>query len=309
MLKFITIVSNIFWRMADTTNVTVFLSICSEEQSLLRDELSSVLQRAGMRVIPDEKVFNENNLPAIQQQLSIANCCVLILFPQYTPLLSSGVSLAKLHFYEAKKQLILNPNYKIFVWLPSSTSLINVSPLQLDFINEVRNNITKSMVFSNAASPIQLVDDIRSLMEVREQISFELNHTDIFLISNQLDENDANEIIDMLSDIVPVERLNIIQDSDTDYSELCKQQISKSKLAVIYFKESSDWALPFAQQVWKKIGGATSHTPILLIGDEDPETNSNKKFNAPKVISMIVAGELIPLEIKVQYDKVTLTAV
>ncbi|MCE9539401.1 MAG: hypothetical protein K8R85_09305, partial [Bacteroidetes bacterium] len=97
-----------------------------------------------------------------------------------------------------------------------------------------------------------------------------------------------------------------IQDSDTDYSDLCKQQISKSKLAVIYFKESADWALPFAQQVWKKIGGATSHTPILLIGDIDPHTNTNKKFNAPKVISLIVAGELIPLEIKIQYDKVVL---
>jgi hypothetical protein len=160
------------------------------------------------------------------------------------------------------------------------------------------------MVFSNAASAIQLTDDIRSLMEFKEQVTFDLNSTDIFLISNQLDENEANEIIDMLSDIVPVEKLNIIQDSDVDYSELCKQQISKSKLAVIYFKESADWALPFAQQVWKKIGGATTHTPILLIGDEDPDTNSNKKFNAPKVISMIVAGELIPLEIKVNYDKV-----
>ena len=98
--------------------------------------------------------------------------------------------------------------------------------------------------------------------------------------------------------------MNIIQDSDVDYSELCKQQISKSKLAVIYFKETADWALPFAQQVWKKIGGATSHTPILLIGDEDPDTNMNKTFKAPKVVSLIVSGELIPLEIKVQYDKV-----
>ena len=71
----------------------------------------------------------------------------------------------------------------------------------------------------------------------------------------------------------------------------------------MYFKETSDWALPFAQQIWKKVGGASSHTPILLIGDEDPETNMNKKFKAPKVISLIVSGELIPLEIKVNYDK------
>jgi hypothetical protein len=158
------------------------------------------------------------------------------------------------------------------------------------------------MIFSNAMSAIQLTDDIRSLLERKQEVTFDINSTDIFMISNQLDETEAKEIVDMLSDIVPIENLNIIQDSDVDYSELCKQQISKSKLAVIFFKETSDWALPFAQQVWKKIGGAASHTPILLIGDEDPDTNKDKKFKAPKVISLILAGELIPLEIKVQYE-------
>ena len=74
-------------------------------------------------------------------------------------------------------------------------------------------------------------------------------------------------------------------------------------MAVVYFKESADWALPFAQQIWKKLGGAAAKTPILLIGDEDPDTNMNKKFKAPKVISLVMAGILIPLEIKVTYDK------
>lgn len=292
--------------MSNNPNVTVFLSLCSEGQSALRNELSSVLQRAGMTVVADQKDFTQGSLPSISEQLSSSNCSIHILFPEYQPLSDTGVSVSKFQFQEAKKYLLLNPDFKIFVWQPPSTDLLNIESLQLDFINEVKNNISKSMVYSNVVSAIQLADDIRSLMEKKELISFDLNSTDIFLISNQLDEIEANEILDMLSDIVPVEKLNIIQDSDTDYSELCKQQISKSKLAVIYFKESADWALPFAQQVWKKIGGATSHTPILLIGDVDPQTNTNKKFNAPKVISLIVAGELIPLEIKIQYDKVVL---
>lgn len=292
--------------MSNNPNVTVFLSLCSEGQSALRNELSSVLQRAGMTVVTDQKDFTQGSLPSISEQLSSSNCSIHILFPEYQPLSDTGVSVSKFQFQEAKKYLLLNPDFKIFVWQPPSTDLLNIESLQLDFINEVKNNISKSMVYSNVVSAIQLADDIRSLMEKKELISFDLNSTDIFLISNQLDEIEANEILDMLSDIVPVEKLNIIQDSDADYSELCKQQISKSKLAVIYFKESADWALPFAQQVWKKIGGATSHTPILLIGDVDPQTNTNKKFNAPKVISLIVAGELIPLEIKIQYDKVVL---
>ena len=257
-----------------------------------------------MLVIPEQQHFSEQQKPELTSSIAASNCSVHILFPQNAPLLSDGISLAKFQFLEAKKQLEQNPAFKLFVWMPPSTNLMNVDTQQLSFITEVRNSISKNMVFSSEASPIQLVDDIRSIMEVKVQTDLNLSSTDIFLVANQLDENEANEIIDMLSDIVPVEKLSIIQDSDIDYSELCKQQIAKSKLAVVYFKLSSDWALPFAQQVWKKIGGATSHTPILLIGDEDPETNMNKQFKAPKVISLIIAGELIPLEIKVQYDKV-----
>lgn len=291
--------------MANTTDIKVFLSLCSEEQLPARNELSSVLQRAGMSVVPENNSVN-GDLQSIKQQITSSDCSVHILFSQYAPLSESvsDISLAKFQFYEAQKHLQSNPNYKMFIWLPPSTSSATIESPQMDFINEVRNNISKNMVFSNASSAIQLVDDIRSLTEVKPTISFDLNSTDIFLISNQLDEIEAGDIVDMLRDIVPVENLNIIQDNDIDYSELCKQQIPQSKLAVIYYKNSSDWALPFAQQVWKKIGGAASHTPILLIGDEDPNGDDGKKFNAPKVISMIVAGELIPLEIKVQYDKV-----
>jgi hypothetical protein len=292
--------------MSNHPSVTVFLSVCGEEQASVRNELSSVLTSAGMRVIPGEKLPNEGISGLVQQNMPGANCSVHIMFPQLSPILNdgSGNSLSKFQFFEAKKQLDINPDFRTIVWLPPSTGHMDIEPPQLDFINEVRNNISKNMVFSNASSAIQLVDDIRSLMDVKQQVVFNINPTDIFLISNQLDENEADEIIDMLSDIVPVEKLSIIQDSDMDYSEYCSQQIGKSKLAVVYFKESADWALPFAQQVWKKIGGASSHTPILLIGDEDPETNLTKKFKAPKVISLIVAGQLIPLEIKVNYDKI-----
>jgi hypothetical protein len=288
-------------------NKTIYLSVCSKEQAPLRNELESVLQRAGMAVIPSEEQAYSEDVLLLSSKIEETDCSVHIIFPQYAPLANAmGISASKAQFLAAKKHLEANPNFRIFVWLPPTTDINNIEPQQAQFINEVKNNISKNMVFSNAVSAIQLVDDIRSILETKETVLLDINSTDIFLMSNQLDEIDANEIIDMLSDIVPVEKLNIIQDSDMDYSELCKQQIPKSKLAVIYFKESGDWALPFAQQVWKKMGGATSHTPILLIGDTDPQTNMGKKFTAPKVISLIVEGTLIPLEIKVQYDKITL---
>ncbi len=135
-------------------------------------------------------------------------------------------------------------------------------------------------------------------------MKFDVNPTDIFLIYNQLDEAEADAVTDLLADVVPLEKLNIIQDSGIDYAEYCRQQLEQSKLAVVYFKESADWALPFTKQIWQNSGGASSTTPILLIGDEEPETNANKMLKAPKVVSLIIAGELIPLEIKVQYDRI-----
>jgi hypothetical protein len=188
------------------------------------------------------------------------------------------------------------------VWHPETGQSISDSN-QLGFINDLQNNIEANMTYTNTPSSIQLADDLRSMLEVTEKPQLQLNNTEIFFISNLVDDLTAEEITDMLSDVTQIEKLAIEQDSETDYAELSSQQISKSKLAVVYFKESADWAIPFAQQIWKKVGGAATGTPILVIGDEDPDTNKNKSFRAPKVISMIMAGELIPLEIKVQYDK------
>lgn len=283
----------------------VFVATCEENQKDKRGDLASVLSRAGMDVVPAENLPYPENL----NQLNAADCSIHIVFPEFSQQTINGqlISLAKVQFEEARKKAQSNPDFKIIIWMHPETDTASADSRQTEFINEIRNNLLRNMIFSNAASAIQLTDDLRSMMEKKEEVVFNVNATDIFIISNELDDGEAEGIIDMLSDIVPVEKLSIVQDSDMDYSEFCSQQIGKSKLAVIYFKESGDWAVPFAQQVWKKIGGASSHTPILLIGDEDPDTNMNRKLKAPKVISLIVAGELIPLEIKVQFDKVVET--
>ena len=234
-----------------------------------------------------------------------------ILASKYGKTLNSddAVSIAKHQYYEARKRIENKPGqYKIFIWYPPEILIMPKDDLQEKFISEIRNSIIKNMIFSNVDSSIQFVDDIRSLMATEEKTTFDINNTDLFLIFNQIDENEANEIIDMLSDIVDVTKLNIVQYSDMDYSEYCVQKIGRSKLVTVYFKQTADWALPFTQQIWKKVGGASTHTPILLIGDDDPESNINKKFDAPKVVSLIIAGELIPLEIKVQYDTAVETA-
>lgn len=283
----------------------IFIACCSINQEPVRNQLASVMESAGMEVLPTRNFSTNSDNQVISSAIWQSACSVIILYPEFAPMVDATTSLTQFQLNEAKKQQTFNPDHKIVIWLPSGTNLMNTEAAQLIFITELRNAIGKNMIFSNAPSAIHLTDDIRSMLEKPKEVVFEVSQTDVFMVSNEIDDSEAEEILDLLRDILPVESLTIVQDSDTDYSELCRQQISKSKLAVVYFKESSDWALPFTQQVWQKIGGAGSRTPILLIGDEDPETNRDKKIKAPRLISLIVSGELIPLEIKVQYDKVS----
>lgn len=288
--------------------LTVFLSISSSHPASLRDEMKNTLIRAGINVVPvADSISGQGNFSEeVTKALALAHCSVHILEKDFGPTLETdlSVSLAKYQFQQAKKKLSSDPDFKMFIWYPPEVLAAQKDILQEQFINEIRNSIERHMVFTNSGSSIQLADDIRNMMAKEEKTKFDIKDAEVFLVFNQLDEAQAAEVVDMLSDIVDVSKLNIVQDSDMDYSEFCTQQLGKSKLAVVYFKETSDWALPFTQQVWKKAGGASLKTPILLIGDENPETNMSKKFNAPKVISLIVSGDLIPLEIKVQYDKV-----
>lgn len=289
---------------SEKESVKVFLALPSEDALPAWERLKKTLERAGISVIPEklpEDLATARDV--IAEALENSDCSIHIISGKYNPLIEPNLSLSKYQFFQARNHQDYHPYYKVFLW--QSTEFGIDDPKQQAFINDLRNNISKNMIFSNVPSCIQLVEDVRSLMETTEKATLTINSTDIFLICNQNDESVAGEISDLLSDIVPVERLTIVPDSAVDYAELCVQQIGKSKLAVVYFKESGDWAVPFVQQVWKKIGGASSHTPILLIGDEDPHTNEGKIFKAPKVLSLIVAGELVPLEIKVHYDKVS----
>lgn len=295
--------------MAEQSGYKVLLVNEAGGMEPLLNDVRNVLQRAGMEVIEvSQSATDEASYRLeVEKLLETAKCSFQILgstagigVPG-----NSQISAAKLQYDLCReKTLKSDGKFKMFIWYPPQALAATKDAAQEEFIYQVRNGIVQNMIFTNSSSTIQLVDDIRHMLEEKQAESFDIKDSEIFLVFNQLDEGEANGVIDMLSDIVSLEKLTIVQDSETDYSEFCRQQIPRSKLAVVYFKETSDWALPFAQQVWKKVGGAASHTPILLIGDDEPDTNMGKKFNAPKVISLIVSGVLIPLEIKVQYDKV-----
>jgi hypothetical protein len=273
------------------------------------NQLHSILVSASFEIAQNSNASNPALFSeSIDHLLPDCRGAIMLLSQEYGEAIDFGngelLSYLEHQFNKVIEQCKSYSNFKLFVWYPPHLAKNLPDEKQILFINNIRNSLGKNMVFTNVSSPIEFVEDIRTSFEELESKTYDLKNTEVFLINNQLDDAEAEEVADMLADVVSAEKLSIVQDSDIDYSELCAQQIKKSKLAVVYFKISSDWAIPFAQEIWKKVGGADTKTPILLIGDSDPDYNKDVRLKAPKVICMIVDGILIPLEIKVQYDKV-----
>lgn len=287
---------------------TIYLAYTTSDMVHYRDDLMFTLFKAGFKVVPLEKAPDDEHQykALVHQNLAKSDCSIHIVGNEFGVQLSSegNLSRAEYEYHEAKKNISQKTNFKVFVWHPQNASNQITDSKQSNFISDLENSIVTNMTYTTTPSTIQLADDIRSMLEVIEKPQMQLSNVDIFFINNIIDDGSADEITDMLSDVTTIEKMAISQKEDKDYAEISSQQIPLSKLAVVYFKDSAEWAIPFAQQVWKNAGGAASQTPILVIGDQNPETNKDKKLKAPNVICMIVHGELIPLEIKVQLDKV-----
>ena len=288
--------------------VSIFLAWTSFDLKEKREEMSLILQKAGFNVLPtldcpsDDETFKAK----VQEDLEKCSCSLHILSDEFGRRFEADdeVSYPKHQFEEGRKlSQQAEKNFNSFIWFAPDENK-DIKPAQEEFIRHVRNNITNNMTFSNSSGPMQLVDDIRvmTLQTVSEEL--DLKDTDIFFIFNQQDEKEAMAITDRISAEYPVELMNILPDGEEEYREKSTQQIPKSKLAVVYFKYSADWALPFIKQVWKQIGGASSPTPLMLVGEDDPHSNLARYFKAPKVISSIVPKDTVPEEVKKVYVKV-----
>lgn len=302
-----TLPSAIRVQVIDRERPCIYLAWTSGDLKEHREEMAIILQKAGFTVLPaidcpaDDNSFKEK----VKDELNRCACSLHMLSGEFGRRFEADeeVSFPQYQFNEVKKRLDRDKDFNTFVWMhPDSNQ--NIKPIQQNFIKYVRNNITRNMMFSNSPGPMQLVDDIRIVMMKQDAKEYDSKDTDIFFIFNEQDEQEAKIITDKLSLEYPVEIMNIMPDSEDQYRGISSQQIPKSKLAVVYFKYAADWALPFIKQIWKEVGGASSPTPLFLVGDDDPKSNMARAFKAPKVVSSIIPKEAIPAEVKKVYTTV-----
>jgi class 3 adenylate cyclase len=291
----------------DRQRPNIYLAWTSNDLKESREEMAIILQKAGFNVLPsvdcpaDDETFKQRT----EEELKKCICSLHMLSGEFGRRFESDeeISFPQHQFMEAKNKIgVSGSDFNVFVWLsPNSDS--SVKPSQQNFIKNIRNNITRNMMFSNSQGPMQLVDDMRVVMMKQDAKVYDSKDTDIYFIFNQQDEQEAMIIVDELSLEFPVETLNILPEGEDSYREMSSQQIPKSKLAVVYFKYAADWALPFIKQIWKQVGGASSPTPMFLVGESDPQSNLARNFRAPRVTSSIVPKETIPMEVKKEYSK------
>jgi hypothetical protein len=298
--------SSIKVQVIDRQRPNIYLAWTSGDLKEHREEMAIILQKAGFNVLPstdcpaDDETFKRK----VAEDLSRCSCSLHMLSGEFGRRFEANddVSFPQHQFIEAKKRIDASTGFNSFIWL--YPDLEQIKPAQQNFIKHIRNNITRNMMFSNSPGPMQLVDDIRVVMMKQDTTVYDSKDTDIFFIFNQQDEVDAKFITDQLSSEYPVEIMNILPDGEDQYREISTQQIPKSKLAVVYFKYAADWALPFIKQIWKQVGGASSPTPLFLVGEDDPKTNLARNFKAPKVVSTVVPKEKVPSEVKKAYTTV-----
>ncbi len=304
-----TVPDRMSYTVLNVQQPTVYLAWTSQDLKARREEMAIVLQKAGLHVIPnvdcpsDEQQFMEKSA----EMLAKADCSLHLMSGEFGRRFESNeeMSFPRFQFEAAKKRSEEAGNpFNTIVWNLLEPGA-EAKPAQAQFINYIRNNITRNMMFSNSPGPMQLVDDIRSILFKRVTQQLDTKDTDIFFIFNQQDEPDAQFITDAISGEYPVETLNILPDGEEEYREKSKQQIPRSKLAVIYFRYAADWALPFIKQIWKQVGGASSPTTIMLVGEDDPKSNAARIFKAPRVVSSIVSKGDVAGEIKKVYIQVT----
>ncbi len=292
-------------QVIDRQRPNIFLAWTSGDLKESREEMAIILQKAGFNVLPsidcpaDDETFKRKTAEEMEKCV----CSLHMLSGEYGRRFETDdeISFPQHQFLQAKQKVERNgSDFNVFVWL-SPENTVNVKPAQQQFIKYIRNNITRNMMFSNSQGPMALVDDMRIVIMKQDAKAYDSKDTDIFFIFNQQDELDAQLIIDQLSLEYPVETMNILPEGEDAYRDISSQQIPKSKLAVVYFKYAADWALPFIKQIWKQVGGASSATPMFLVGEDDPRSNLARNFRAPKVISSIIPKESIPAEVKKVY--------
>ncbi len=275
--------------------IKVFLADATGDVSGARVRLERVLRKAGMIVVSPKESASDEDVSAL---IGSCDCSVHIL--GYVDIYnddSDGYNSRAGVQYRAAREC-RDEKFKMFLWNPSG--LIST---RNSYISAIRRDIVENTVYSQVPSPIVFVEDLRTIMSVSPKMKLDIGSADIFFIYNDADRDTASEVLSMLQDIQKVTSLGINMSSNTSYTDYINSQLLASKMGVIYFDYSVDWALPFARQLWKDSGGNSAKVPLYVAANSEHVTAQDLKTLKGFMEYTLAERSLLPLEVKVFFDK------
>ncbi len=288
----------------------VYLAWTTDDIAENRQTLLVMLEKAGMEVFPTEPMPGDE--AAFKQQVDAmvakADFSIHLLGGEVGETLSSDANTSRSkHQYERSlaKSKASQGAFKRVVWAVPLEGLI-LQGEQQDFIVSVQNALTPEVMFSTVSNPAQFIDETRAFLDTESAPKAPPKDYDIAFISNVNDAADCYETIEKLEKDgkLKLTTLTVVPENEADYKSQGADMVRRSKLAVIYFKDASDWAISYVKMVWKYIGGASANTPFLLIGEDEPRRNRFLNFKAPQVKLEVVKREEVLQRIQDIYAEV-----
>ncbi len=285
----------------------VFLAWTPADALEKRELVAVMLIKAGFDIIPkepkpeDEATFKKK----VNEYMGEAAFSIHVLGGEYGRVLSDdpGCSWSRYQYDLAtQRSKESKGEFKRVSWSYPLEGVI-LQGDQADLITTIQNNISSEVMFTNVSNPAQLIDDLRGFLEKDLQVKAVPKEYDIAFFSNVADAADCYMTIEKLSEEFKLTTVTIVPENDTDYRELGADRALKSRLAVIYFKESADWAIAFVKQVWKYVGGASSSTSFYLIGEDEPRRNRFLRYKAPNTLMQVVQQDEVLETVRTVYQR------
>lgn len=285
----------------------VFLAWTPDDALEKRELVAVMLQKAGMEVFPmeprpaDEEEFKRK----VEALVAKAECSVHVLGGDFGPTLQNDESVSYARYqYEVctGRSRESKGSFKRISWSYPLEGVI-LQGEQQELITQIQNNLSSEVMFTNVANPAQLIEDIRAFLERDHVAKAVPKEYDMAFFSNVQDAADCYMTIEKLSEEYKLTTVTVVPENDTDYRALGAERSLKARLAVVFFKESSDWAVSFVKQVWKFMGGASSTTSFLIIGEDEPRRNRFLRYKAPNTLLLVVKPDEVLESIKATYTR------
>jgi WD40 repeat protein/murein DD-endopeptidase MepM/ murein hydrolase activator NlpD len=259
---------------------SLWLGFTSERESARRDLISIVLQNAGYAV-SRPLLSEEGSLVKVWQEAAQQHdAALLIIGVDAGPKLKTGASLLRLQYDTLLAQV--SPQFRLIVWAP----IEDQSPMDLEaqeLLSHIENTLTPRVMLTRTRSLPLLIQEIHAFLQEAVEARQAVKLYDIVFIHNIQDAEPFYKLIDDVSAKYRTQTLAFRpENAVADYAE-AERLYREGRLLVFLFAEAGDWAVASAIHLWKRCGGLSQPTPILLLGLPEPARNRHLSVRVPNI--------------------------